>query len=98
MDLSTARDLAIVFLAIEAFIVTLLMAIAVVMLWRLLHLIRQEIGPVLASLQETVHTVKGTTTFVSDSFVFPLIRLSSMASGMGGALKALFFSSKHKEG
>ncbi len=97
MNLQEARDLAIVFLAIEAFVVTLLLAVMGVLLARLINMLRHEIEPVLASLQETAHTVRGTTTFVSDSFVSPLIRLSSLFSGVGGTLRALRFSSKKKE-
>lgn len=98
MNLQEARDLAIVFLAVESIVVTLLLAIVVALLWRLIDLIRREIKPVLTSLQDTASTVKGTTTFVSDSFVSPLIRVSSTFSGLGGALRSLISQSRRKEG
>ena len=98
MDLQSARDLAIVFVAVAAFVVTLLLAAVVVLLWRLLRVIQREITPVLVSLQQTVNTVRGTTEFVSDSFVSPLIRFSSIFSGVGGTMKALAATLKRKEG
>ena len=98
MDLQSARDLAIVFLAVAAFLVTLLLAAMVVLLWRLIRVIQREITPVLTSLQQTANTVRGTTEFVSDSLVSPLIRFSSFSSGVGGTLKAFAAIFRRKEG
>ena len=98
MDLQSARDLAIVFLAVAAMVMTLLLAAVVVLLWRLIRVIQREIRPVLTNLQQTANTVRGTTEFVSDSFVSPLIRLSSFFSGVGGALKAFAATFRRKEG
>ena len=61
----------------------------VVLLWRLLRVIQREITPVLTSLQQTANTVRGTTEFVSDSFVSPLIRFSSLLFGRGRDLESL---------
>ena len=97
MTVEWARDVAIIFLALEALVVTLLLGIVVVLLWRLVNLLQREIKPVLSSLQQTASTVRGTTEFVSDSFVSPLIRLSSFFSGLGGAARALFSHSRRKE-
>jgi amino acid permease len=93
MDLQSARDLAIVCLAVAAFLVTLL-----VLLWRLIRVLQREIRPVLTNLQQTANTVRGTTEFVSDSFVSPLIRLSSFFSGVGGTFKGFGAIFKRKEG
>jgi hypothetical protein len=97
MDLQSARDLAIVLLALEALVVTLLLGFVAVLLWRLIRVLEREIRPVLSSLKQTANTVRGTTEFVSDSFVSPLIRVSSLFSGAGGALRALISLSKRKE-
>jgi hypothetical protein len=98
MDLQSARDLAIVCLAVAAFLVTLLLAAVVVLLWRLIRVLQREIRPVLTNLQQTANTVRGTTEFVSDSFVSPLIRLSSFFSGVGGTFKGFAAIFKRKEG
>ena len=97
MTVESARDVAIILVAVESLVVTLLLGVVVVLLWRLVNLIEREITPVLSSLQQTVHTVQGTTEFVSDSLVSPLIRISSIISGVGGAAKSLFSHSRRKE-
>jgi len=89
MTLQEARDLAIILLAVESAIVTLLLGVVAIMLWRLIRMIHQEIKPVLTSLRETASTVQGTTSFVSDVFVSPLIKTSSVLAGVGGALRHL---------
>jgi hypothetical protein len=43
----------------------------------------------LGSADETVRTVRGTTVFVSDTFVNPMVRASSFVSGIGQALRIL---------
>jgi hypothetical protein len=98
MDLAQARDLAIVFLAIEALIVTLLLGVVAALLWRLVSMIQREIKPVLASMQQTANTVRGTTEFVSDNLVSPMIKVSSFASGVMGAIKAMMVQLRRKEG
>jgi hypothetical protein len=98
MDLAQARDLAIVFLAIVALVITLLLGVVVALLWRLIALIQREIRPVLTSMQKTANTVRGTTEFVSDSFVSPMIKLSSFASGTMGAIRAFLLQLRRKEG
>jgi len=98
MDLAQARDLAIVFLAVVAVVVTVLLGVVVALLWRLFALIQREVKPVLSSLQQTANTVRGTTEFVSDSFVSPMIKLSSFAAGTMGALKAFLLQLRRKEG
>jgi hypothetical protein len=98
MDLQSARDVAIVFLALAGLVATLLLVVVVVLLWRLIRLLEREIRPVLANLQQTANTVRGTTEFVSDSFVSPLIRFSSFFSGVGGTFRAFASTFKRKEG
>lgn len=89
MTLQEARDLAIILLAVESIIITLLLGVLVVVLWRLINMIHQEIKPVLAYLRETASTIQGTTSFVSDAFVSPLIKTSSVLAGVGSALRYL---------
>ena len=94
MTVEWARDVAIIFLAIEALVVTLLLGLVVILLWRLINMLQREIKPVLSSLQETASTVRGTTEFVSDNVVSPFIRASSLFSGAGAALRALLSHSR----
>ena len=87
--LAQARDIVIVILAIESLLVGLLLILVVLQLRGLIKLLREEVKPILDSANETVGTVRGTTNFVSDAFVSPLIRAASLFSGMRRVLEVL---------
>jgi len=83
------RDLAIIILAVESLVVGIVLIILILEVRSLANLLRDEIKPILDSADETVRTVRGTTTFVSDTFVNPMIRASSFATGVAQALRML---------
>ncbi|MBM3134615.1 MAG: hypothetical protein FJZ89_04865 [Chloroflexi bacterium] len=94
--LNGLKNLAIVLLALETIVVTALLVVVVLLLARLVGMLQEEIAPVLKSVQQTASTVRGTTTFVSDTFVSPLIQIASALSGLSGTIKAVL-GSKRKE-
>lgn len=83
------RDIAIIVLALVTIIIGLLLALLLFQLQSLIVLLRDEIKPILRSTNETVSTVRGTTTFVSDAVVRPMIDTVSMTAGVVGSLRAL---------
>ena len=83
------RDLAIILLALESLVIGVVLIILVWESRNLAKLLREEINPILDSADETARTVRGTTVFVSDTFVNPLVRASSFASGVTQALRIL---------
>lgn len=87
--LQCVRDVAIIVLVLETFVVTLLMALMVMLFANMLSTIRNEVLPILNSARRTVDTVQGTTTFVSDSLVAPLISIAGFGSAIRGTLGAL---------
>ncbi len=87
--LSFVRDLAIVLLAVESLVIGIVLIILILEVRSLARLLRNEIKPILDSADETVRTVRGTTTFVSDTFVTPMVRISSFATGVAQALRIL---------
>ena len=88
--LTCVRDMAIIVLVLETSVVTLLMALIVILLGRLISMIQEQVLPVLESAKKTVQTVQGTTAFVSDSLVAPLIRIAGFGSAIKGTVRALF--------
>lgn len=76
-------------LAIESLVIGIVLIILILEVRSLARLLRDEIKPILNSADETVRTVKGTTTFVSDTFVTPMVRVSSFATGVAQALRIL---------
>jgi hypothetical protein len=83
------RDLAIILLAIESLVVGVMLIVLVLEIRSLAKLLREEIKPILDSADETARTVRGTTTFVSETFVTPMVRASSFVSGIAQALRIL---------
>jgi hypothetical protein len=91
------RDIFIIYLGLGVFfIILLLIALIVVIAYLvikvndLVQLLDREIKPLLAKLQETAGTVRGTTTFISDYAVQPVITTASTVSGIKAIFRALF--------
>lgn len=87
--LTFIRDLAIVLLAVESLVIGVVLIILILEVRNLARLVRDEIKPILDSADETVRTVRGTTTFVSDNLITPVVRVSSFATGVAQALRIL---------
>lgn len=86
----TIRDLFIIVLALETFVIGTLLLILVWQIITLVRLIREELKPMINSTQETLENVKGTTTFISDRVTQPAIKAMSYTSGMTRAMGVLF--------
>lgn len=84
---ATVRDVAIIFLALESIVIGIILLILVWEVRSLAKMLREDIKPILQSADETARTVRGTTTFVSENFVTPLVRVSSFTSGVVEALR-----------
>jgi hypothetical protein len=87
--LASVRDLAIILLALESLVIGVVLVVLILEIRNLAKLLREEIKPILDSADETARTVRGTTSFVSETFVNPMIRASSFASGVMQALRIL---------
>jgi hypothetical protein len=88
--MGTARDIAIIVLALESIVIGVLMAILVIQVMRLVRMLREEVMPILRSTQDTVSTVRGTADFMSDHLVQPVVKASSFAAGARQAVSVLF--------
>ena len=88
-ELASVRDFAIILLALESLVIGVVLVVLSLEIRNLAKLLREEIKPILDSADETVRTVRGTTSFVSETFVNPMIRASSFASGIMQALRIL---------
>lgn len=93
---SILRDISIIVLALVTLIIGLFLIVLIFQLQSLIVLLRDEIKPILDSANETANTVRGTTTFLSDAVVTPLIRVASVASGVGQTFKTLL-GTGHKQ-
>jgi hypothetical protein len=78
-------------------ITSILLAVLLFQLQSLTVLLRDEIQPILESINQTTSTVRGTTTFVSDTVVSPVIKVAGYVSGVRQASRVLFGGSGKRE-
>lgn len=84
------RDIMIIALAIESCIFGIVLMFLLVMLIRLVNMLEFEIKPILEKTNETLGTVRGTTTFMSENVVRPVTRLSGYFAGVRRGAQTLF--------
>ncbi|NPA26007.1 MAG: hypothetical protein GXO36_00180 [Chloroflexi bacterium] len=70
------RDIVIIFLALVGFLTSVALVILLAQLAVLIHMLHEELKPILHSTQETVSTVQGTVNFVSKHVAEPVIKMS----------------------
>lgn len=79
---SLLRDVAIVFVAFETMIIGVLLIVLMLQVQSLVVLLRDEIRPMLEAVNETLATVRGTTQFVSQNVVDPVMKWSGYLAGL----------------
>jgi hypothetical protein len=83
------RDIAIIVLALESLIIGVLLILLILQIRGLARMLQEEVQPILESAKETATTVRGTTVFVSDTFVKPLIKAAGYASAANRVMSVL---------
>lgn len=78
---SNIRDIFIIFMALESLLIGAALVILITQIASLINLIQNEIRPILDATNETVNTLRGTTTFLSENLVEPVIKLNSYLAG-----------------
>lgn len=76
------RDIFIIFMAFESLIIGVALVILVIQIASLINLLQNEVKPILAATNETVNTLRGTTEFLSENLVEPVIKLNSTVAGL----------------
>lgn len=87
--MAVLRDVSIIVLALVTIVIGTLLAVLIFQLQGLTVLLRDEIQPILESANETASTVRGTTTFVSDAVVTPVITAASYVEAIRQTVKVL---------
>ena len=94
----TIRDIVIIFMAVESLLIGLTLVLLIIQLARLTALLQNEIKPILDSTNDTVNTLRGTTQFLSNNLVKPVMKVNSTASAIRQALGLIKIGrSKSKE-
>jgi hypothetical protein len=76
------RDIFIIFMAFESLVIGAALIILVIQVASLINLLQNEVKPILDATNETVNTLRGTTTFLSENLVEPVIKLNSYLAGL----------------
>jgi uncharacterized protein YpmB len=79
---STIRDIFIIFMAFESLIIGVALVVLIIQIASLINLLQNEVKPILQSTSETVNTLRGTTEFLSENLVEPVIKLNSYLAGL----------------
>jgi hypothetical protein len=78
----TIRDIVIIFMAVEALIVGMALIVLIIQLARLTALLQNEVRPILDATNQTLSTLRGTTTFLSDNIANPVVKLNSSVAAL----------------
>ncbi len=81
-DTGRIRDIFIIFMALEFLLIGIVMIILIIQLARLTLLLQNEIQPILESTNETANTLRGTTKFLSEHLVEPVMKMNQYLAGM----------------
>lgn len=85
------RDIFIILVAFEFMVIGLTMILLLVQLARLINLLNNEVRPILESASEAANTLRGTSRFLSDKLVAPIVKVSAGVAGFRRALDLLKF-------
>jgi hypothetical protein len=81
-DTARVRDIFIIFMALESLLLGFVLIILIIQIARLTNLLQNEVKPILESTNETVNTLRGTTTFLSDNLAQPVIKMNEYLAAM----------------
>ena len=90
MTLQELRDIAIVILALFGVLQLLLLVVLTILLYK-------KLLPVLDATKRTIQNIQGTTNFVSETTVSPLIRALSVVAGIRAVSSRVAGFRKRKE-
>ena len=76
------RDIFIIFMALESLIIGAALVVLIVQVSSLINLLNNEIKPILDATNETIATLRGTTQFLSENLVEPVVKLNSYLAGL----------------
>jgi hypothetical protein len=96
-DTAKIRDVFIIFMALVSMLTGLTLVILMIQLARLTNLLQNEIKPILDSTNETMNNLRGTTNFLSDNLVEPVIKLNEYTAGLSQFMQALGLARKPKK-
>jgi len=80
-NIEKIRDIFIIVLAFESLLIGGALVILIIQLALLSNMIQHEVAPILTSTKETVQTVRGTSKFISEKAVSPIVSIAGLFAG-----------------
>jgi hypothetical protein len=95
-DTARVRDIVIIIMALESLLLGAVLIILIIQIARLTNLLQNEIKPILESTNETVSTLRGTTAFLSENLVQPVIKMNEYLAALQQFLIVIGLSRRRK--
>lgn len=76
------RDIFIIVVALESLVIGVALVVLIVQIASLINLLQNEVRPILIATNETVNTLRGTSEFLSENVVEPVIKLNGYMAGL----------------
>ena len=86
---ASVRDVFIIAMALEFLLIGVAMVVLIVQLAVLTNMLQHEIKPILDSTNDTVNTLRGTTEFLSENLVGPVVKLNSYMAAVAQVANSL---------
>jgi predicted membrane-bound spermidine synthase len=93
-DTAKIRDVFIIFMALISLLTGVSLVVLMVQLARLINLLNNEIKPILDSTNTTISNLRGTTIFLSDNLVEPVIKLNEYMAGFSQLISVVGLGKK----
>lgn len=91
---SKIRDIFIIFMALESLVIGVALIVLIVQISSLVNLLRNEVRPMLEATNETLNTLRGTTEFLGENLVEPVIKLNAYMAGLRRLMDMVGFKQK----
>lgn len=88
------RDIFIIIMAFESLVIGAALVILIVQIASLMNLLQNEIKPIMDATNETVNTLRGTTAFLSENMVEPVVKLNASLAGLQRFIELLGIKKK----
>lgn len=79
---SKVRDIFIIIMALESLLLGVALIILIIQIAVLINVLKNEIKPILDTTNETVNHLRGTTTFLSNNLVEPVMKMNEYSAGL----------------
>lgn len=94
---SKVRDIFIIIMALESLLLGVALIILIIQIAVLINVLKNEIKPILDTTNETINHLRGTTTFLSNNLVEPVMKMNEYSAGLKRFLDILKPSGKSRK-